>query len=154
MLADAIARACEDTGDGTPDYLIEAATLTGAQLVALGNRTAGVMGSDEFRDAVAEIGREVGEPAWAMPLLEEHEEEIKSPVADIRNVHNARTGGMSFAGLYLSRFVPEDVEWVHLDVAGPAWNGGSPYGYTPKRATGAPARTIIETLTRIADGQL
>ena len=154
VLADAIARACEDTGDGTPDYLIEAATLTGAQLVALGNRTAGVMGSDEFRDTVAEIGREVGEPAWAMPLLEEHEEEIKSPVADIRNVHNARTGGMSFAGLYLSRFVPEDVEWVHLDVAGPAWNGGSAYGYTPKRATGAPARTIIETLTRIADGQL
>lgn len=150
VLADAIARACEDTGEGTPDYLIEAATLTGAQLVALGTRTMAVIGSDEFRDAVAETGREVGEQAWAMPLLAEQEEELKSPVADIRNVHNARTGGTCFAGLYLSKFVPEDTEWVHLDIAGPAWNGGSPYGYTPKRATGMPVRTIVETLTRLA----
>lgn len=151
VLADAIARACEDTGEGHPDYLIETATLTGAQMVALGSRTAGVMGSDDFRDQVAETGREVGEQAWAMPLLDEQREELKSPIADIRNVHNARTGGMCFAGLYLSQFVPEGTEWVHIDVAGPAWNGGSAYGYTPKRATGAPVRTIIETLTRVVD---
>ena len=150
VLADAIARACEDN----PDYLIEAATLTGAQLVALGTRTTAVIGSDEFRDTVAEIGRGVGEPAWAMPLLEEQEEELKSPVADMRNVHNKRTGGTSFAGLYLSKFVGEDVEWVHLDIAGPAWNGGGAYGYTPARATGAPVRTIVETLGRIANATL
>lgn len=150
VLADAIARACEGTGGSQPSHLIETATLTGAQLVALGTRTAGVMGSDEFRDAVAEAGREVGERAWAMPLLDEHVEELKSPVADIRNTHNARTGGMLFAGLYLSQFVPEETHWVHIDVAGPAWNGGSAYGYTPARATGAPVRTIIETLTRLA----
>ena len=150
VLADAIARACEDN----PNYLIEAATLTGAQLVALGARTTAVIGSDEFRDTVAEIGRGVGEPAWAMPLLEEQEEELKSPVADMRNVHNKRTGGTSFAGLYLSKFVPEDVEWVHLDIAGPAWNGGSAYGYVPARATGAPVRTIVETISRIAADQV
>lgn len=149
VLADAIARACEDS----PAYLIETATLTGAQLVALGNRTAGVMGSDELRDLIAESGRGVGEQAWAMPLLEEQEDELKSPIADIRNTHNARTGGMLFAGLYLSRFVPEDVEWAHIDIAGPAWNGGAPYGYTPKRATGAPVRTIVETLSRLVDKQ-
>ena len=149
VLADAIARACEDA----PSYLIETATLTGAQLVALGKRTAGVMGSDEFRDFIAESGRNVGEQAWAMPLLEEQEEELTSPIADIRNTHNARTGGMLFAGLYLSRFVPEDIEWAHIDVAGPAWNGGSPHGYTPKRATGAPVRTIVEALTRLAEKQ-
>ena len=149
VLADAIARACEDE----PSYLIETATLTGAQLVALGKRTAGVMGSDEFRDFIAESGRNVGEQAWAMPLLEEQEEELTSPIADIRNTHNARTGGMLFAGLYLSRFVPEDIEWAHIDVAGPAWNGGSPHGYTPKRATGAPVRTIVEALTRLAKRQ-
>ena len=102
---------------------------------------------------MAEIGREVGEKAWAMPLLEEQEDELKSPIADIRNTHNARTGGMLFAGLYLSRFVPEDVEWAHIDIAGPAWNGGAPYGYTPKRATGAPVRTIVETLSRLVDKQ-
>ena len=149
VLADAIALACEDE----PSYLIETATLTGAQLVALGKRTAGVMGSDEFRDFVAESGRNVGEQAWAMPLLEEQEEELTSPIADIRNTHNARTGGMLFAGLYLSRFVPEDIEWAHIDVAGPAWNGGSPHGYTPKRATGTPVRTIVEALTRLAGKQ-
>ncbi|WP_414627378.1 leucyl aminopeptidase [Corynebacterium sp.] len=146
VLADALARASEDN----PDYLIETATLTGAQLVALGTRTAGVMGSDEFRDRVAEIGRSVGENAWAMPLLEEQEKELSSPVADIRNVHNSRMGGMVFAGLYLSRFIADDTQWVHLDVAGPAWNGSSPWGYTPKRATGAPVRTIVETLTELA----
>ncbi|WP_066526456.1 leucyl aminopeptidase [Corynebacterium bouchesdurhonense] len=150
VLADAIARACEGTGGAQPSHLIETATLTGAQLVALGTRTAGVMGSDDFRDAVAEAGREVGERAWAMPLLDEHVEELASPVADIRNTHNARTGGMLFAGLYLSRFVPEGTQWVHIDVAGPAWNGGSAHGYTPARATGAPVRTIVETLTRLA----
>lgn len=149
VLADAIARACEDE----PSYLIETATLTGAQLVALGKRTAGVMGSDEFRDFIAESGRSVGEQAWAMPLLKEQEEELTSPIADIRNTHNARTGGMLFAGLYLSRFVPEDIEWAHIDVAGPAWNGAGPYGYTPKRATGAPVRTIVEALTRLVDKQ-
>lgn len=149
VLADAVARACEDS----PAYLIETATLTGAQLVALGNRTAGVMGSDKLRDLIAETGRGVGEQAWAMPLLEEQEDELKSPIADIRNTHNARTGGMLFAGLYLSRFVPEDVEWAHVDIAGPAWNGGAPYGYTPKRATGAPVRTIVETLSRLVDKQ-
>ena len=147
VLADAIARACEDD----LDYLIETATLTGAQMVALGSRTAGVMGSDELRDLVATAGQDVGEQAWAMPLLEEQEEELKSPIADIRNTHNARTGGMLFAGLYLSRFVTEGTEWAHIDVAGPAWNGGGAYGYTPKRATGAPVRTIVETLTRIAN---
>ena len=88
-----------------------------------------------------------------MPLLEEQEDELKSPIADIRNTHNARTGGMLFAGLYLSRFVPEDVEWAHVDIAGPAWNGGAPYGYIPKRATGAPVRTIVETLSRLVDKQ-
>ena len=149
VLADAVARACDDN----PAYLIETATLTGAQLVALGNRTAGVMGSDELRDLIAETGRGVGEQAWAMPLLEEQEDELKSPIADIRNTHNARTGGMLFAGLYLSRFVPEDVEWAHVDIAGPAWNGGAPYGYIPKRATGAPVRTIVETLSRLVDKQ-
>ena len=107
-------------------------------------------GAHDLRDLIAETGRAVGEQAWAMPLLEEQEDELKSPIADIRNTHNARTGGMLFAGLYLSRFVPENVEWAHIDIAGPAWNGGGAWGYTPKRATGAPVRTILEALNRLA----
>ena len=147
VLADALALASEDK----PDYLIEAATLTGAQMVALGARTSGVMGSDEFRDRVAEVGRAVGEPAWAMPLLEEQDEELKSPVADIRNSHNSRNAGMLFAGLYLSRFIGEDIEWAHVDIAGPSFNNGGISGYTPKRATGVPVRTFIALLNELAE---
>ncbi|HCD3016924.1 leucyl aminopeptidase [Corynebacterium striatum] len=146
VLADAIARASEDN----PDYLIETATLTGAQIVALGTRTAGVMGSEIFRDRIAEIGREVGENAWAMPLLEEHDEEIKSQAADIRNINAKREGGMEYAGTYLQKFVGEGIEWAHIDVAGPSWNNGGPRGYTPKRATGVPVRTVVATLREIA----
>ena len=146
VLADALARASEDN----PDYLLEVATLTGAQMIALGTRTTGVMGSDEFRDRVAEVGRSVGEPAWAMPLLEEHEETIKSPTADIRNVDNTRWGGMEYAGLYLSKFIDEGIEWAHLDIAGPSFNSGSVHGYTPKRATGVPVRTFLSLLADIA----
>lgn len=146
VLADAIARASEDE----PDYLIEASTLTGAQLVALGARTAAVLGSDKFRDQVAEAGQAVGENAWPMPLLEEHEEEIKSPIADIRNSHNSRNGGTAFAGTYLSKFVGEGIEWAHIDIAGPSWNDGAAWGYTPKRATGHPVRTILEVLRQVA----
>ena len=149
VLADALARASEDE----PDYIIEVATLTGAQMVALGKRTTAVMGSEEFRDRVAALGRRVGENAWAMPLLEEQEAELTSPVADVRNVHNSRNGGMLYAGLYLSRFVHENSQWVHMDIAGPSWNSGSPHGYTPKRATGAAVRTIVETLRELSTAQ-
>ncbi|KQB85183.1 leucyl aminopeptidase [Corynebacterium oculi] len=146
VLADALARASEDR----PDAIIEAATLTGGQLVALGTRTAGVMGSEDLRDLVAEAGNEVGESAWAMPLVEEHEEALSSPVADVRNTHNSRNGQMLFAGAYLSRFIAEGIEWAHLDVAGPAWNEGAAYGYTPQRATGAPVRTVLRALEHLA----
>ena len=146
VLADAIARASEDK----PQYLVEASTLTGAQLVALGVRTAAVMGTEEFRDRVAATGREVGENAWSMPLLEEHDKEIKSMVADIRNSHNSRHGGMVFAGTYLEKFVGEEIEWAHIDIAGPSWNDGGPRGYTPKRATGQPVRTILALLADLA----
>ena len=109
------------------------------------------MGSDDFRDAIAETGRSLGEPAWAMPLLEEQEAQLKSPIADIRNIHNSRNGGMLFAGLYLSKFVSEGTQWAHIDIAGPSFNTESPFGYTPKRATGVPVRTIIATLSALAE---
>ncbi len=126
ILADAIVRAIEDK----PDYLIETSTLTGAQVVALGLRTMGVMGAPEFRDRVAELAREVGEGGWAMPLPPELREGLDSPLADLANVSNDRAGGMLVAGHYLSEFIPEGLPWAHLDVAGPAFNVGKAYGYT------------------------
>lgn len=147
ILADAIAYASEDK----PDYLIDAATLTGAQLVALGLRTSGVMGTDKFRDSVAKTGREVGEQAWAMPLPEELDEQVKSPVADLRNVTNSRFAGMSAAGRYLQEFVGADIEWAHVDIAGPAYNTAGEFGYTPKRATGQPVRTFVQVLKDLSE---
>ncbi|MDZ4270573.1 MAG: leucyl aminopeptidase, partial [Mycobacterium sp.] len=146
ILADAIVRACEDQ----PDYLIETSTLTGAQTVALGARTPGVMGSEEFRDRVAEISQEVGENGWAMPLPEELKDDLKSTVADLANVSGSRYAGMLVAGTYLREFVAEGVQWAHIDVAAPAYNSGGPWGYTPKGGTGVPTRTMFAVLEDIA----
>jgi len=147
ILADAIVRACEDN----PDYLIETSTLTGAQTVALGARIPGVMGSDEFRDRVATISQRVGENGWPMPLPDELKEDLKSTVADLANVSSQRFAGMLVAGVYLREFVADGVSWAHIDVAGPAYNTGSPWGYTPKGATGVPTRTMFAVLTDIAE---
>ncbi|ETT25932.1 leucyl aminopeptidase [Rhodococcus aetherivorans] len=146
ILADAIVRACEDE----PDYLIDTATLTGAQMVALGTRTPGVMGTDEFRDRVARLSQEVGENGWAMPLPAELRADLNSRVADLANVTPHRWGGMLAAGLYLKEFVAEGVQWAHIDVAGPAFNTGSPFGYVGKGGTGVPVRTLFAVIEDIA----
>jgi leucyl aminopeptidase len=147
ILADAIVRACQDD----PDYLIETSTLTGAQVVALGTRTAGIMGSDEFRDRVAGIARGCGEGGWAMPLPEELRGELDSKLADIANVSGQRWGGMLVAGVFLRDFVADGVQWAHVDVAGPAYNTGSAWGYTGKGGTGVPVRTMAAVLADIAE---
>jgi len=147
ILADAIVRACEDE----PDYLIETSTLTGAQTVALGARTPGVMGSDEFRDRVAEISQAVGENGWPMPLPEELKDELKSSVADLANVSGSRFAGMLVAGTYLREFVADGVQWTHIDIAAPAYNTGGPWGYTGKGGTGVPTRTMFAVLEDIAE---
>ena len=146
ILADAIVRACEDE----PDYLIETSTLTGAQTVALGARTPGVMGSDEFRDRVATLSQEVGENAWPMPLPEELKDDLKSTVADLANVSGSRYAGMLVAGVFLREFVADGVQWAHVDIAGPAYNTGGPWGYTGKGATGVPTRTMFAVLEDVA----
>ena len=147
ILADAMVRASEDN----PDYLIDTATLTGAQVVALGRRTAGVMGTESFRDRVTEIGQAVGEGSWAMPLPEELRGDLDSRVADMANVTGHRWGGMLAAALFLREFVPEGLDWAHIDVAGPAYNPGSPWGYNTRGGTGVPVRTIAAVMADIAE---
>ena len=146
VLADAMVRAAEEN----PDYLIETSTLTGAQVVALGNRTAGVMGSDDFRDRVAGIMQATGENGWAMPLPEELRADLDSRLADLANVTGHRWGGMLAAGIFLREFVADGLDWVHIDIAGPSFNTGSPWGYTGKGGTGVPVRTIAAVLADIA----
>ena len=146
ILADAIVRAGEDN----PDYLIETSTLTGAQMVALGTRTMGIMGEDAFRDRVAELARACGEDGWAMPLPEHIRADLDSRVADLANVTGQRWGGMLVAGTFLREFVPDGLAWAHLDIAGPSFHTGSPYGYTTKGGTGVPVRTLFAVLQDIA----
>jgi leucyl aminopeptidase len=146
ILGDAIARAAEDG----PDYLIEASTLTGAQGVALGNRVIGAMGEPAWRDAVAAAGNAVGETVWPMPLPDDLRPGLDSPVADLVNVTGERWGGMLVGGHFLADFVPDGLPWVHLDIAGPAFNTKGPYGYTPKGGTGAGVRTVIAAVERLA----
>jgi leucyl aminopeptidase len=151
VLADGIAR----SGADNPDLIVDIATLTGAATVALGRRTAGVMGTSESVAAdVAAVMRDAGEPAWAMPLPEELRKGLDSPVADLANVASARDGGMLVAGLFLREFVPEGVAWAHLDIAGPAFNEGSAYGYTPKGGTGAAVRALVAIAECTAEGRL
>jgi leucyl aminopeptidase len=147
ILADALVRAVQDA----PDYLIDTATLTGAQVVALGNRTPGIMGTPEFRDRVTAISQEVGESGWAMPLPEHLRSDLDSTLADIANVASHRWGGMLTAGVFLSEFIPDGIPWAHLDIAGPAYNTGAPWGYTGKGGTGVPVRTLAAVLTDIAE---
>ncbi len=147
VMADAIVRAGEDD----PDLIIDVATLTGAQLVALGARTAGIMANDDaVRDRVVAAAGRSGEAAWPMPLPEELRKGLDSAVADIANVSGERWGGMLTAGVFLKEFVPEGVRWAHLDIAGPAFHKGEPYGYTPKGGTGAAVRTLVAIVEDIA----
>jgi len=151
VLADALARSAQDA----PDLLIDVATLTGAQLVALGPRISGVMGSDEdFAAAIAATARDAGEQAWPMPLPAELRKGLDSTVADLANVTGERHGGMLVGGLFLKEFVPDGVRWAHVDIAGPAFHEGEPYGYTPKGGTGAAVRMLVQVATDVADGRL
>jgi leucyl aminopeptidase len=151
VLADALARSAADR----PSLLVDVATLTGAQTVALGNRTAGVMASDDSLAAdVADAARRAGEAMWPMPLPEDLRKGLDSAVADIANVSGDRSGGMLVAGLFLREFVPAGVRWAHLDIAGPAYNDGGPYGYVAKGGTGAAVRTLVQIAADVAEGKL
>ncbi|MFV2083137.1 leucyl aminopeptidase [Micromonospora sp. LOL_021] len=148
VLADAMARACADGCD----YLLETSTLTGGQVVALGKRMAGVMGSDELCARVRASGDAVGEPAWPMPLPDDVRKGMESEVADICQVNSAmdRAGHMLQGGVFLREFVDEGIAWAHLDVAGPAYHAGEPFGYWSKGGTGVPVRTLVHLVQDIA----
>ncbi|MGN6172863.1 MAG: leucyl aminopeptidase [Streptosporangiaceae bacterium] len=151
VLADALAR----SGSDSPDVLVDVATLTGAQVVSLGPRVAGVMANDDaLRDAVVDAAGRAGEAMWPMPLPDELRKGLESSVADLTNVAPDRNGGMLVAGLFLREFVPPGVRWAHLDIAGPSYNDGSPHGYTPKGGTGAATRTLVQIARDMADGRL
>ncbi|MFJ7132021.1 leucyl aminopeptidase [Streptomyces fungicidicus] len=150
VLADALWAASAEK----PDAIVDVATLTGAMVLALGNRTFGIMANDDaFRSAVHEAAEEVGEPAWQMPLPEHLRKGMDSATADIANM-GERMGGGLVAGLFLREFVGEGITWAHLDIAGPAFNEGGPFGYTPKGGTGSAVRTLVRIAELAAAGEI
>ncbi|MEV1333065.1 leucyl aminopeptidase [Micromonospora costi] len=148
ILADAIARACEDGCD----YLFETSTLTGGQVISLGKRIAGVMGTPELCERVRTVGDAVGEPAWPMPLPDDVRKGMDSDVADISQVNAGmdRAGHMLQGGVFLREFVTEDVAWAHIDIAGPGYHSGEPTGYWAKGGTGVPVRTLVQLVEDVA----
>lgn len=140
ILADALAYAAKQK----PDCMITLATLTGACMVALGTEVAGVFGNHQpLVDDLIRSGREAGEKLWQLPLVKEYREEIKSSVADIKNVGGSY-GGAITAALMLQEFVG-DVSWAHLDIAGPAFAEKDTPG-CPKGGTGFGVRTLLKFL--------
>lgn len=148
ILADAIARACEDGCD----YLFETSTLTGGQVVALGKRIAGVMGTPELCERVRTVGGQVGEPAWPMPLPDDVRKGMDSAIADISQVNAGmdRAGHMLQGGVFLREFVTDEVAWAHIDIAGPGYHSGEPTGYWTKGGTGVPVRTLVQLVEDVA----
>ncbi|MET3811137.1 leucyl aminopeptidase [Arthrobacter sp. UYEF3] len=143
VMADGIVAASQEY----PDAIIDVATLTGAQLIALGNRTAGVMGSEAVTGAIKAAADRAGELVWPMPLPEELRPSLDSQVADIANI-GERHGGMMTAAVFLREFVGKakdggQIPWAHIDIAGPSFNNGSPYGYNHKQGTGCTVRTLV-----------
>ena len=162
VLADAIVAA----GEESPDLIVDVATLTGAQTVALGNRVSAIMANDDdLRARIHRVAEEVGEQFWPMPLPPELRSSLDSPIADIANL-GERFGGMLSAGIFLAEFVPElrpadggggagtdgprKLPWAHLDIAGPAFNTGSGHGYTPVGGTGVAVRTLLGLVEDVA----
>jgi leucyl aminopeptidase len=143
ILADALALAAEDK----PDAVVDVATLTGACMVALGDKIAGLMGNrDTWNEQVQAAADAVGEPVWPLPMPTEYRKLLESEVADLRNISTGSYGGALTAALFLSEFV-DGVPWVHLDIAGPARAGGDD-GYLVKGGTGFAVRTLVELVDR------
>jgi leucyl aminopeptidase len=149
VLADALARANEDH----PDLVVDVATLTGACVVALGDRTAGLMATDDATaDLVLDAARAAGEDIWQLPIPEEIRSKLDSKVADLRSTGPDRWAGALVAAAFLREFVAAGTPWAHLDIAGPAFLEGKPYGYVGPGGTGVGVRTLI-TLARSLAGQ-
>ena len=141
VLADGLMKA--QSSKNKLDGIIDVATLTGAQVVALGTRTSAVMtNNQEFSDAFMKVTAISGEQFWPMPLPEELRASLDSPVADLANIGD-RMGGMLVAGLFLKDFVNPELPWLHLDIAGPAYNEAKPHGYTPVGGTGIALRSLV-----------
>ncbi len=140
VLMDALVRAAA----AKPDIIIDVATLTGAMVVALGDKIAGVMGSQDIVDGVVAAAQSAGEAMWPMPIPEEMRERItSSKIADLAQHDWTRWGGGLFAAAFLREFT-DSRPWAHIDVAGPAFNNGSAAGHITAGGTGFAVASLVD----------
>jgi leucyl aminopeptidase len=145
VLADALSLAVEEE----PDVIVDIATLTGAQRVALGGGVAAVLGNDDdLVDRVIAAGAVAGEPYWRLPLVPAYRKQLDSDVADIKNVASGPAAGTIMAALFLQDFVG-DHRWAHLDIAAPSWSEADE-GWLSRGGTGWGARTLLEVVRSYA----
>ncbi|MBF0428106.1 MAG: leucyl aminopeptidase [Magnetococcales bacterium] len=138
ILADALHHAASFD----PDVIIDLATLTGACVIALGAHASAVLGNDDIlRDQLCQAGERSGERLWPMPIFQEYQEQIKSVVADIKNV-GGREAGTITAACFLSRFVDEGRAWAHIDIAGTAMDLTGSRPHVPKGSVGIGVRLL------------
>jgi leucyl aminopeptidase len=142
VLADGITSASADK----PDLIVDIATLTGACVVALGQRLSGVFSNDDdLLEELPRIAERAGEDMWPLPIPEEMHDKVRTTkVADLSQHNPEAWGGALFAAAFLREFVGKGITWAHLDIAGPAFNEASAHGYTPKGGTGAAVRTLVQ----------
>ncbi|MDZ7587183.1 MAG: M17 family metallopeptidase, partial [Patescibacteria group bacterium] len=144
ILADALSLGVEEK----PGLLLDLATLTGACMVALGEEIAGVFSTDKTAvEKLEKAAQEAGEKVWSLPLVKEYKEFLKSPVADLRNISKVKYGGAITAALFLEEFV-DNVPWVHLDIAGPAY-AEKDTPLVPQGGSGFGVRTILNFLENL-----
>ncbi|RMD84066.1 MAG: leucyl aminopeptidase, partial [Candidatus Dadabacteria bacterium] len=143
ILADALSLAVKDGAD----IIIDLATLTGACMVALGAKYAGLFStSRELAKELIHAGEKAGERLWELPLAKEYEHQLKNTVADVRNISGTRWGGAVTAALFLKEFVGRTT-WAHIDIAGPAFASADDL-YIKKGGVGFGVRTLINWLSR------
>jgi leucyl aminopeptidase len=133
------------TSELKPDAMIDAATLTGACLVALGHETCGLMANnDKLANELLDAASQANERMWRLPIFEEFSNDIKSPIADLKNMGSNRFGGSSKAAAFLQEFVRDGISWAHLDIAG-IGDGQGHLPYCPaKGASGLVIRSLIQ----------
>ena len=142
ILADALVYAAEQD----PTMILDAATLTGAMVVALGNLHTGFFTrNDKLAAKIQDAGDASGEWLWRMPLTDFHVKDMKGTYADLSNTSNSKGAGSATAAAFLEQFVPKEIPWAHFDVAGTAWHVGDRLPYCPRRgASGAMVRTFLQ----------
>jgi leucyl aminopeptidase len=142
ILSDALCYASEQN----PQVIIDAATLTGAMLMALGNIHTGFFTNNkDLRKAVEATAEATGELVWNMPLVDHHTKDMKGTYADLSNVSSGKGAGSATAAAFLEQFVAEGIPWAHFDIAGTGWHTGSRVNYNPKKgASGVMIRTFVE----------